>query len=63
MFPVSALRPRLYRSLGLFRWLRRRWRVVSVASAMLLVTFGALLISGELVELTTRLARYTGWQI
>ncbi|MEX0816923.1 MAG: cytochrome c biogenesis CcdA family protein [Gaiellales bacterium] len=51
------------RSLGLVRWLRRRWRIVSVASAMLLVTFGALLISGELVELTTRLARYTGWQI
>ena len=51
------------RSLGLVRWLRRRWRLVSVASAAVLVAFGALLISGDLVRLTTRLARYTGWQI
>jgi cytochrome c-type biogenesis protein len=51
------------RSLGLVRWLRRRWRVVSLASAALLVAFGVLLITGDLVELTTRLARYTGWQI
>ena len=51
------------RSLGLVRWLRRRWRVVSVGSAAVLVAFGALLISGDLVRLTTRLARYTGWQI
>ncbi|MGH8983765.1 MAG: cytochrome c biogenesis CcdA family protein, partial [Acidimicrobiia bacterium] len=33
------------RSLGLVRWLRRRWRLVSVASAAVLVAFGALLIS------------------
>jgi cytochrome c-type biogenesis protein len=51
------------RSLGLSRWLRRRWRIVSLVSATLLVGFGILLISGELVELTARLARYTGWQI
>ena len=51
------------RSLGLVRLLRRRWRIVSLTSATLLVVFGALLISGDLVELTTRLARYTGWQI
>jgi cytochrome c-type biogenesis protein len=51
------------RSLGLVRWLRRRWRIVSLASATLLVGFGVLLITGDLVELTTRLARYTGWQI
>jgi cytochrome c-type biogenesis protein len=51
------------RSLGLSRWIRRRWRIVSLASATLLVAFGVLLISGELVELTARLARYTGWQI
>lgn len=51
------------RSLGLVRWLRLRWRLVSVASATLLVAFGVLLITGDLVELTTRLARYTGWQI
>jgi cytochrome c-type biogenesis protein len=51
------------RSLALAGWLRRRWRVVSVASAVLLVGLGVLLITGDLVELTTRLARYTGWQI
>jgi cytochrome c-type biogenesis protein len=51
------------RSLGLVRRLRSHWRTVSVASATVLVTFGALLISGDLVRLTTRLARYTGWQI
>jgi cytochrome c-type biogenesis protein len=53
----------LTRSLGLVRWLRSHWRTVSVASATVLVAFGALLISGDLVRLTTRLARYTGWQI
>jgi hypothetical protein len=42
---------------------RRRWRIVSLASATLLIAFGVLLITGDLVELTTRLARYTGWQI
>ena len=51
------------RSLGLAGWVRRRWRIVSLASATLLVGFGILLITGDLVELTTRLARYTGWQI
>lgn len=51
------------RSLGLVSWLRRNRRVVSLASASLLVAFGILLITGELVETTTRLARYTGWQI
>jgi cytochrome c-type biogenesis protein len=51
------------RSLGLARWVRRRWRIVSAASATLLIAFGVLLITGDLVELTARLARYTGWQI
>jgi cytochrome c-type biogenesis protein len=51
------------RSLGLVRALRRHWRAVSAASAVLLVAFGALLISGQLVEWMTSLARYTGWQI
>ncbi|HXV34783.1 MAG TPA: cytochrome c biogenesis protein CcdA [Gaiellaceae bacterium] len=51
------------RSLGLVSWLRRNRRVVSLVSASLLVAFGILLITGELVETTTRLARYTGWQI
>lgn len=51
------------RALGLVRWLRRHWRIVSYASAGLLVTFGVLLISGDLTRLTTQLARFTGWQI
>ncbi|MGI8478595.1 MAG: cytochrome c biogenesis CcdA family protein [Gaiellaceae bacterium] len=51
------------RALGLVRWLRFHWRAVSVGSSALLVTFGALLITGDLVRLTTRLARFTGWQI
>jgi cytochrome c-type biogenesis protein len=51
------------RTLGLVHWLRRHWRAVSLGSATLLVTFGTLLITGDLVRLTTQLARYTGWQI
>src|ERR671931_421122 len=45
------------------RWLRAHWRVVGLASGSLLVLFGVLLASGELVQLTTRLARFTGLQI
>ena len=51
------------RSLGLLRALRRNWRVVSLASGSLLVAFGVLLATGELVRLTTRLARFTGISI
>jgi cytochrome c-type biogenesis protein len=51
------------RALGLVRWLRSHWRAISVASAALLVAFGILLVTGALVELTARLARFTGWQI
>ena len=51
------------RSLGLVQWLRRRWRVVSTASAVFLVAFGVLLITGHVVELTSRLSRFTDWQI
>lgn len=51
------------RALALIRRVQRHWRAVTLGSAALLATFGALLISGDLVELTTRLARYTGWQI
>jgi cytochrome c-type biogenesis protein len=51
------------RALALVRALRRHWRSVSLASGTLLVAFGILLATGELVRLTTRLARFTGWQI
>lgn len=50
-------------SLGLVGWLRRHRQVVSLVSASLFVAFGILLITGQLVETTARLARYTGWQI
>ena len=51
------------RALGVAKWVRDRWRLVSAASAAVLVAFGVLLITGDLGELTTRLARLTGWQI
>jgi cytochrome c-type biogenesis protein len=51
------------RALGLVRWLQGHWRVVTLTSAALLAVFGVLLVTGDLVELTTRLARFTGWQI
>ena len=51
------------RALGLVRWLQGHWRAVTLTSAALLVTFGVLLVTGDLVELTTRLASFTGWQI
>ncbi len=61
--PFLAFGLAFTRSLGVVWFLRRRWRVVSSVSAALLIAFGALLISGHLVEWMTRLARYTGWQI
>lgn len=61
--PFLAFGLAFTRSLGLVAWFRRNRRVVSVASATLLIAFGVLLITGQLVETTARLARYTGWQI
>ena len=51
------------RALGLVRAIRRHWRVVSLSSATLLVAVGVLLVTGDLVRLTARLARFAGWQI
>jgi cytochrome c-type biogenesis protein len=51
------------RALTIVRAFRRHWRAVGVTSGVLLVGFGALLASGELFQLTTRLARYTGLSI
>jgi cytochrome c-type biogenesis protein len=51
------------RALGVVRALRRHWRAVSLSSSALLVAFGVLLATGDLVRLTTQLARFTGWQI
>lgn len=51
------------RALGLVAVLRRHWRAVSVVSGTLLVAFGALLASGQLLRLTARLARFTQLQL
>jgi cytochrome c-type biogenesis protein len=51
------------RALGLVQALRRHWRLVSVGSGTLLVVFGVLLATGELVRLTTRLARFSGFAL
>lgn len=51
------------RALGLVAALRRHWRLVSVASGALLVTFGVLLATGTLVRLTSHLSRFTGVQV
>lgn len=51
------------RALGVVRAVRRHWRVVGVTSGALLVGFGVLLATGQLLELTARLSRYTGFLI
>lgn len=51
------------RALGLVAALRRHWRVVSVASGALLVTFGVLIATGTLVQLISHLSRFTGVQV
>jgi cytochrome c-type biogenesis protein len=51
------------RALGLVTWLRRRWRIVSAGSGALLVGFGVLLATGELVRLTSLLSRLTGFTV
>jgi hypothetical protein len=43
--------------------LRRHWRLISVGSGAVLVAFGVLLATGELVRLTTQLAHFGGWSI
>ncbi|HVC86050.1 MAG TPA: cytochrome c biogenesis protein CcdA [Gaiellaceae bacterium] len=51
------------RSLGLVHGLRRHWRLVSMTSGAMLFTFGVLLATGELVRLTTQLARFSGFSL
>jgi cytochrome c-type biogenesis protein len=51
------------RSLALMQSVRRHQRAVSAVSGALLVTFGVLLATGELVRLTTQLARFSGVSI
>jgi cytochrome c-type biogenesis protein len=58
--PFLAFGLAFTRALGLARALRRRWRLVSLASGTLLVVFGVLLATGELIRLTATLSRFTG---
>jgi hypothetical protein len=61
--PASGPRLQCTPALGLVRALRRHWRAVSLALGSLLVAFGVLFTTGELLRLTTRLARFAGRQI
>jgi cytochrome c-type biogenesis protein len=58
--PFLAFGLAFTRALGLARVLRRHWRLVSGVSGALLVAFGVLLATGELVRLTAGLSRFTG---
>jgi len=58
--PFLAFGLAFTRALGLARALRRHWRIVSVTSGTLLVAFGVLLATGELIRLTALLSRFTG---
>ena len=58
--PFLAFGLAFTRALGLARALRRHWRLVSAGSGMLLVAFGVLLATGELIRLTSVLSRFTG---
>jgi len=49
--------------LGVVRALRRHWRLVSATSGTAMVTFGVLIATGEFVQLTSRLSRFTGLSI
>jgi threonine/homoserine/homoserine lactone efflux protein len=60
-FLLSALL--FTRTLSLARSLRRHRRAVSAVSGSLLVAFGVLLSTGELMRLTTQLARFSGVSI
>jgi cytochrome c-type biogenesis protein len=58
--PFLAFGLAFTRALGLAHALRRHWRLVSIASGTLLVVFGVLLATGELIRLTSVLSRFTG---
>ena len=60
-FLLSALL--FTRTLSLAQTLRHHRRAVSAVSGLLLVAFGVLLSTGELVRLTTQLARFSGLSI
>jgi cytochrome c-type biogenesis protein len=51
------------RALAVTRAVRRHYRTIALASGATLVAFGALLATGELREITSRLARFTGVEL
>jgi cytochrome c-type biogenesis protein len=61
--PFLAFGLAFTRALGLAHVLRRHWRLVSIASGTLLVAFGVLLATGELIRLTSVLSRFTGFTV
>jgi cytochrome c-type biogenesis protein len=61
--PFLAFGLAFTRALGLAHALRRHWRLVSIASGTLLVAFGVLLATGELIRLTSVLSRFTGFTV
>jgi len=61
--PFLAFGLAFTRALGLARVLRRRWRLVSLTSGTLMIAFGVLLATGELIRLTSVLSRFTGWTV
>jgi cytochrome c-type biogenesis protein len=61
--PFLAFGLAFTRALGLALVLRHHWRLVSLGSGTLLVAFGLLLATGELVRLTSVLSRFSGWTV
>ena len=47
------------RALSVVHGVRRRWRIVSLVSAALLLAFGVLLITGDFTRFTTHLTRFS----
>lgn len=46
------------RALGAFAWIKRHFRAIRIASGILLIVYGLLMISGEFTWLTARLAGF-----
>jgi len=51
------------RSFAVSAAVQRHRRTIRLVSAALLAVFGVLVLTGHLVDLTSSLARYTGWQV
>ena len=58
--PFLAFGLAFTRAIAVVGLLRRHWRIVYIASGAVLVVFGLLLATGELTEVTSHLARFSG---